>query len=91
MNELEEARKIINEVDEQIAKLFEQRMLAVKKVLAYKQANNIAITDTGRERFVIEKNSQYIQEEELVEYYVMVLRNMIEVSKEYQKKLMSII
>ena len=36
MNRLEEARKIINEVDKEIAALFQKRMQAVEDVILYK-------------------------------------------------------
>ena len=36
MNKLEEARIEINEADSMMAKIFEQRFMAVKKVLEYK-------------------------------------------------------
>ena len=41
MNELEAARGIINEVDCEMAKLFEKRMKTVTAVAEYKKANNI--------------------------------------------------
>ena len=37
MSMLDEARKQINEIDAQMAELFEQRMHAVEDVIAYKQ------------------------------------------------------
>ena len=40
MNKLEEARKSINEIDAEIAKLFEKRMEASKLVAEYKKENN---------------------------------------------------
>ena len=36
MNELEQARKIINEVDKEMAELFEKRMYASELVAKYK-------------------------------------------------------
>ena len=41
MSNLENARKIINEVDVQLAALFEERMEAVKMVAEYKKQNII--------------------------------------------------
>ena len=40
MNKLEEARIKINEADSMMAKIFEQRFMAVKKVLEYKKVMN---------------------------------------------------
>ena len=55
MNRLEEARKIINEVDKEIAALFQKRMQAVEDVILYKLENNMPILDSSREKQVIEK------------------------------------
>ncbi|MCF0115090.1 MAG: chorismate mutase, partial [Erysipelotrichaceae bacterium] len=66
MNQLEEARVIINEVDKEMASLFEKRMKAVKEVIAYKMENDLPIYDESREKIVVEKNKEYIQDKELV-------------------------
>ena len=46
MNKLEEARKSINEIDAEIAKLFEKRMEASKLVAEYKKENGLSILDS---------------------------------------------
>ena len=53
MDGLQEARKIINEVDAQMAVLFEQRMRAAQMVAEYKQAHGMPILDAAREEEVI--------------------------------------
>lgn len=50
MNLLEESRVKIDSIDEQITKLFEQRMKAVEGVLEYKKQNNMQIFDGFREK-----------------------------------------
>ena len=55
MNELEEARRTIDEVDRQMAALFEARMAAVGQVAAYKEAHGLPVLDAGREAQVVEK------------------------------------
>ena len=39
MQDIKESRKIINEVDEQMARLFEQRMQACEQIALYKKEN----------------------------------------------------
>ena len=56
MNQLEEARKNINAIDQKMAKLFEQRMAEVAKVSEYKIAHGLPIIERGRENEVIVKN-----------------------------------
>ena len=43
MSMLDEARKQINEIDAQMAELFEQRMHAVEDVIAYKQEHQMPV------------------------------------------------
>lgn len=87
MDKLTEARQIINEVDQQVAKLFERRMEAVKMVAEYKIEKGLPIFDSSREAEVLKKNSAYIENDELVDYYLTFQQNMMDVSKSYQKKL----
>lgn len=88
MNKLEKARENINRIDREIAKLFEERMREVEDVISYKVENNLEILDSGREKEVIERNSKLLKNEELKEYYVDFLENMMRISKEYQKDIL---
>lgn len=88
MNELQKAREIINQVDREMAQLFEKRMDAVKLVTAYKKENGIPVDDFGREAEMIQKNAAYITDEEYRGYYVNFLKNNIRISKEMQHKLL---
>lgn len=87
MNKLEQARIIINEVDSEMAKLFEKRMEAVKAVIEYKLENSMEIYDASREEEVIERNLKNIQNEEYKEYYREYIVNMMKLSKQYQQKI----
>ncbi|MBQ2809712.1 MAG: chorismate mutase [Clostridia bacterium] len=87
MNELEKARKIINEVDAEIASLFEKRMRASEMVAEYKKANGLSILDTAREAEVIRKNAELIEDKVIREYYVTFLQRMMEISRSYQSRL----
>lgn len=89
MNKLEEARKTINRVDEEMAKLFEERMQAVERVVAYKMENNMPVFDAQREKDLIAKNVSYIQEEKYKEFYLEQFAKMLEVSKNYQKQIIN--
>lgn len=88
MNELNEARKKINEIDEKMAKLFEERMKASKEVANYKIKHALPIFDASREQEVINQNLQYIEDDEIKEYYVNFLKETMNISKKYQQKLM---
>ena len=58
MNELEIARKEINEADKEISRLFEKRMHACSLVAKYKKEHGLSILDSSRENEVIKNNSQ---------------------------------
>jgi len=88
MNNLDEARLIINEVDKEMIELFKKRMNASKIIGEYKKENNIAILDKEREKALIEKNLKILNDKELEKYYLMFLEGILNSSKEYQKDLM---
>lgn len=89
MDKLTEARKIINSVDAEMAKLFCRRMAAVKDVLEYKREHGLPVLDTARENAVMEANSALIDDEALKEYYISFIRSTMAVSREYQRSLLS--
>ena len=88
MTQLEKARQIINSVDKQMAELFEERMEAVRLVAEYKKQQGLQVTDSSREAEVIAKNSELIKNEELKSYYVSFLQNNMDISKNFQHKLL---
>ena len=86
-NQLEEARKIINEVDAQMAELFMKRMQAAEMVFEYKKEFGLPILDQKRENAVIEKNSALITNEGLKGYYIDYLKNLMSLSRAYQYRM----
>ena len=88
-NKLDEARKIINEVDSQMAELFVKRMRAAEMVYEHKKDFGLPIYDEKRESEVIEKNLILIKDEVLIEYYVDYLKHLMSVSRAYQNRLQS--
>ncbi|MBQ6847893.1 MAG: chorismate mutase [Clostridia bacterium] len=88
MIELEKARKIINETDREMARLFEKRMNAVREVASYKKLHGMQVLDLQRETEVIDRNSKFVENEELKSYYVSFLQSNMEISKTYQRRLL---
>ena len=86
-NLLEEARNNINDIDRQMAHLFEQRMRAVESVISYKQRHNLPLLDAGREHYLIDKNRAYISKAEYIPYYIDFIKHIIDISKQYQANL----
>ena len=88
MTELEKARKIINETDKQMARLFEKRMDAAKMVVAYKKEHGLPVDDFAREEELISRNTSLIESEEYRSYYVNFLKDTIGLSKKLQHRLL---
>lgn len=88
MNKLDENRKVINKIDKEMAKLFEQRMIAVKEIADYKLKHALPILDNSREKEMIDSNSKFINDATIREYYINYLKNTMELSKKYQSRLL---
>ena len=86
-NKLDEARKIINEVDSQMAELFVKRMRAAEMVYEYKKEFGLPILDQKREEAVIERNSSYVNDDILKGYYIDYLTHMMGISRAYQYRM----
>ena len=87
-SKLDKARKIINEVDSEMAKLFCRRMEAARMVAEYKKERGLPILDKAREEEVIRRNSEMIEDSELREFYVNFLKDNMAVSRAYQSRIL---
>ena len=88
-NKLEEARKIINEVDSKMAELFQKRMRAAEMVYEHKKEYGLPILDEKREALVIEKNAALIEDDVIKGYYIDYIKNLMSVSRAYQYRMQS--
>ena len=86
-NQLEEARKIINEVDLQMAELFVKRMRAAELVFEYKKEKGLPILDPERENIVIQRNASFIEDDILKSYYMDHVKHMMSLSRAYQYRM----
>jgi len=89
MNQLENARAEINQIDKEMAELFERRMITVREVAEYKKERGMQIFDESREKALIENNQAFIKDDTLKSYYVRFLQDMMDVSKQYQHQLIA--
>ena len=88
-NKLEEARRIINEVDAAMASLFVKRMRAAELVYEHKKELGLPILDPKREEAVIQRNAPLVEDETLREYYVDYLKHVMSLSRAYQYRMQS--
>ena len=83
--DLGEIRKRIDQIDRKLVELIEERLEIVKEVALYKKENNMKIFDRKREEEVIDKNLSNAKNEELKHYIEIILKDIMDSSKEYQK------
>ncbi|MBE6806486.1 MAG: chorismate mutase [Ruminococcaceae bacterium] len=88
MSDLEQARQAINEADRELVRLFERRMEAVRQVAQYKKEHGLPVEDTTREEHIVRKNAAFVENEDYRSYYVSFLRAAMELSKNYQHRLL---
>ena len=89
MDKLQKARSVISEADAGMADLFVRRMEAVAQVAEYKKERGLPIFDGAREREVLEKGAVRVSDPALQLHYVHFLQNTMEVSKAYQRQLLT--
>lgn len=87
MNKLEEARSIIQNVDQKMIELFLKRMQAAKMVAEYKMENQLPVEDKLREQELLKRNLRAVPLE-LQEYYTLFFEGILKASKAYQEDLM---
>jgi len=81
---IEDLRKRINSIDEQLVRLFEERMETVEKIAEYKKQNRLSIIDPERENEVIEMAVSKLKKTELKDYLTFFMEDLMTVSKQYQ-------
>lgn len=84
--ELNEAREKINEIDEQLVKLFSSRMELSSKIARYKAEKNLPILDRTREREVLNKVAD-LSGPELENYSKVLFSTLFDLSRSYQNRL----
>lgn len=87
MKTLEELRKEINFIDDQILKLFEQRMNVVKDIYFIKQELNLPTFVSAREQSMKETYVKKLSNPTYENYYLQILEKYLEVSKQFQNAL----
>ena len=87
MDKLMLSREKINKIDEQMARLFAERMEAVREVAEFKAERKLPIFDASREEQIIDKNSAFIDNESIKAHYINFLKNNMEISRSYQAEL----
>ena len=82
--DLDIIRQEIDQIDDQIVKLLEERMHLVEDVVAYKKASGKAILDTKREEVIFEKVRSRIGDKRYQETIVATFSDILKRSRDYQ-------
>ncbi|MGI6360470.1 MAG: chorismate mutase [Acholeplasmatales bacterium] len=81
---MQQSRIKINEIDKEIARLFNERFKVVKEIKKYKKLYNLPIADKEREKALLRENIKLI-DEEFSPYFIKFYETLMTLSKEYQK------
>lgn len=88
MSNLEEIRKEISAIDEEMAKLFERRMIACRDVAEYKKEHALPVLDAAREAEILAKGAGRVEDLTLREYYIGFMKDVMKTSRAYQTRLL---
>lgn len=88
MEDINNLRESIDDIDKKLVELFELRMDAVLKISQYKKENNMPILDSGREEEVIVKNQYRIKNLKLIKETEGFFQSIMSISRKYQSKQM---
>lgn len=82
--DLDSIRQEIDQIDDQIVKLLEERMHLVEGVVAYKKASGKTILDTKREAIIFEKVRSRVEDKRYQETIVATFSDILKRSRDYQ-------
>ena len=77
-------RQEIDQLDDQIVKLLEERMHLVEGVVAYKKASGKPILDTKREEIIFEKVKNRVEDKRYQDTIVATFSDILKRSRDYQ-------
>ena len=82
--DLASIRQEIDQIDDQIVNLLEERMHLVEGVVAYKKASGKPILDTKREEVIFDKVRNRVEDKRYQEPIVATFSDILKRSRDYQ-------
>ena len=79
-------RQEIDQIDDQIVKLLEERMHLVEGVVAYKKASGKPVLDSKREEVIFEKVKNRVEDKRYQETIVATFSDILKRSRDYQEQ-----
>lgn len=86
LKNLDDIRKVIDDCDRDLVRIFEKRLLAVSHVLEYKRQNNLPILQSGREEEVLKKVKSYLDNPEFDGELESLYSQILKISRKFQSK-----
>lgn len=83
---LDQIRKEIDQIDQELVALLERRMVCVSEVVAYKKAKGLPVLDQGREREVLEKVGSLVTDEQYRATIQSQFQDLMARSRNYQEE-----
>ena len=87
MEDLKQLRQQINDIDQEMVKLFERRMKVSSKIGQFKRENNLPIYDKKREEQVLKRNCSLLKDTSLNDYWRIFQNQLMDLSKQYQNEI----
>ena len=84
--DLDQIRKEIDQIDQELVALLERRMVCVSEVVAYKKAKGLPVLDQGREREVLEKIGSLVTDEQYRATIQAQFQDMMKLSRDFQEE-----
>ena len=84
--DLDSIRQEIDQIDDQIVKLLEERMYLVEQVVTYKKASGKPILDTKREEVIFKKVRSRVSNKNYQETIVATFSDILKRSRDYQEQ-----
>jgi len=86
--DIQELRKQINEIDEQLVKAFDARMKVALEIGKYKKEHGLPVFDPTRERAVLDKQTAAV-DENMATYVKLLYNTLFDLSRSYQQRYMT--
>lgn len=84
--DLDQIRKDIDQIDQELVALLEKRMVCVSEVVAYKKAKGLPVLDQGRENKVLEKVGSLVTDEQYRATIQAQFQDMMKRSRDFQEE-----
>ena len=83
---IQDSRNKINKIDDEIIKLFQERMISAEHIAEYKKKNNLPVFDKKREQEILEKIAEK-SSPEFKDFSVELYEKIFELSRRYQEEI----